>query len=104
MRTSRPPKSNSSQAHLPSDHQGFVLLLTLMLGIFLSALVARTYQSETQSNAHSKILLNRLKIYPEAKAVALLGLDSFRNMAKTSFKATPISLPVSSTLGGIWQG
>ena len=67
MRTSRPPKSNSSQAHLPSDHQGFVLLLTLMLGIFLSALVAWTYQSETQSNAHSKILLNRLKIYPEAR-------------------------------------
>ena len=34
-----------------------------MLGVFLSALVARTYQSETQSKAHSKILLNRLKIY-----------------------------------------
>ena len=104
MRTSRPPKSNYSQAYLPRYRQGFVLLLKLMLGVFLSALVARTYQSETQSKAHSKILLNRLKIYPEAKAVALLGLDSFGNMARTSFKATSISLPVSSTLGGIWQG
>ena len=33
----------------------------------------------------------------------MLGLDSFRNMARSSFKATPISLPVSSTLGGNWQ-
>jgi hypothetical protein len=41
-----------------------------MLGVFLSALVARTYQSETQSKVHSKILLDRLKIYQEAQAVA----------------------------------
>ena len=47
-----------------------------MLGVSISALVARTYQSETQSKAHSKILLNRLKIYQEAQAVAVLGLDS----------------------------
>ena len=91
MRTSRPPKSNYSQAYLPRYRQGFVLLLTLMLGVFLSALVARTYQSETQSKAHSKILLNRLKIYQEAQ---LLGLDSLRNMPKSSFTAIPISLPV----------
>ena len=103
MRTSRPPKSNSSQAYLPRYRQGFVLLLTLMLGVFLSALVARTFQSEIQSKAHSKILLNRLKIYQEAQAVAVLGLDSLRNMPRSSFTATPISLPISSKLGGNWQ-
>ncbi len=103
MRTSRPPKSNSSQAYLPRYRQGFVLLLTLMLGVFLSALVARTFQSEIQSKAHSKILLNRLKIYQEAQAVAVLGLDSLRNMPRSSFTSTPISLPISSTLGGNWQ-
>ena len=78
---------NSSQAYLPSDCQGFVLLLTLILGIFLSALVARAYQSWTQSKTHSKILLTRLKIYLEAQAVNLLGLDSFRNMPRMSIKA-----------------
>ena len=103
MRMSTPLKSNSSQAYLPSDCQGFVLLLTLMLGVFLSALVAGTYQSETQSKAHSKILLNRLKIYQEAQAVAVLGLDFLRNMPRSSFTVTPISLPISSTLGGNWQ-
>ena len=85
---------NSSQAYLPSDCQGFALLLTLILGIFLSALVARAYQSWTQSKAHSKILLNRLKIYQEAQAVAVLGLDSLGNMPRSPFTATPISLHI----------
>lgn len=56
-----------------------------MLGVFLTALVARTYQSETQSKAHSKILLDRLKIYQEAQAVALLGLDSLRNIPRIPY-------------------
>ena len=103
MRTSRPPKSNSSPAYLPSYRQGFVLLLTLMLGVFLTALVARTYQSETQSKAHSKILLDRLKIYQEAQAVALLGLDSLRNIPRTFLTASPTSLPIASGMGSDWQ-
>ena len=74
-----------------------------MLGVFLSALVARTHQSGTQSKAQSKILWNRLKIYQEAQAVAVLGLDSFRDMPRSYFTATTISPPISSTLGGIWQ-
>lgn len=74
-----------------------------MLGVFLSALVARTYQSETQSKAHSKILLDRLKIYQEAQAVALLGLDSLRNMPRSSLTATPTSLPIASGTGIAWQ-
>ena len=45
----------------PRYRQGFVLLLTLMLGVFLSALVARTYQSETQSKAHIKNLTEPFK-------------------------------------------
>jgi len=103
MRTSRPPKSNSSPAYLPSYRQGFVLLLTLMLGVFLTALVARTYQSETQSKAHSKILLDRLKIYQEAQAVALLGLDSLRNIPRSSLTASPTSLLIASGMGIDWQ-
>jgi hypothetical protein len=70
-----------------------------MLGVFLSALVARTYQSETQSKAHSKILLDRLKIYQEAQAVALLGLDSLRNVPRLPLSATPKSLLISSGMG-----
>ena len=70
-----------------------------MLGVFLSALVAQTYQSETQSKAHSKILLDRLKIYQEAQAVALLGLDSLRNVPRLPLSATPKSLLISSGMG-----
>ena len=66
-------------------------------------LTAKSYQSETQSKTHGKILLNRLKIYQEAQAVAVLGLDSLRNVPRSFFRATPISLPISSTLGGNWQ-
>ena len=33
----------------------------------------------------------------------MLGLDSLRNMPRSSFTATPTSLPISSTLGGNWQ-
>jgi|TARA_X000000950_G_scaffold116951_1_gene146747 hypothetical protein len=74
-----------------------------MLGVFLTALVARTYQSETQSKAHSKILLDRLKIYQEAQAVALLGLDSLRNIPRSSLTASPTSLLIASGMGIDWQ-
>ena len=33
----------------------------------------------------------------------MLGLDSLKKMLRSPFTATPISLPISSTLGGNWQ-
>ena len=33
----------------------------------------------------------------------MLGLDSLGNMPRSSFTATPTSLPISSTLEGNWQ-
>lgn len=75
------------------SRSGFVLLLTLLLTVFLSALAARWFVQSLRTSSHTNLLLERLTLYSELQAIAVVSLQQLRGQTWATLHSAELSLP-----------